>query len=165
MLFDWIDLIDSCNICIDRLIGVSAIEMSRDFEEKCSDTAEEVAQRNKLRYCICVDGSDAADLAFLSVMNMRRKYDFIAVFHALSENKGDFIQPNWRPAAIQSHYECELVSRVLPTRYKIVMARRGERSFLDTLAHNVSQYEDSELIRCMGGHFPDFVVFGYAQLF
>jgi hypothetical protein len=135
-------------------------ESKSEFEGKCADRVGDIAGRGKLRYVVCVDGSKASEDAFRAIMNLRRKYDFVAVYHASKEQTGAFVQPNWRPAAIQQHFDVELVARMLPDRYATVMDARGDRSFIDTLSHALSQYEDSKLIREMDHHYPDFIVFG-----
>lgn len=135
-------------------------EGSLSFEERCARTAEEVAGRGRLYFCVCVDGSAASEVGFHATMSLRKKYDFVCVYHAAKKLDGDFVQPNWRPAAIQQHYDDELVSRMLPQRYSIVTDQRNGRSFLETLSHALSHYEPSKLISGMGGHSPDFIVFG-----
>lgn len=143
--------------------GKSSGEGKSAFEEKCFERVGDIAGRGRLRYLVCVDGSDEAQDAFNTIMKLRRKYDFVAVYHAIKEQDGSFVQPNWRPAAIQERYDVELTSRMLPERFSITMDQRGGRPFMETLTHALSQYEDSKLIRSMGGEYPDFVVFGYAS--
>lgn len=136
--------------------------MSTRFEEKCASRTDEIVQNGMLRFVVCVDGSDAADVAFKAVMNMRKKYDFVAAFHAVNDKRdeNEFVQPNFRPSAIESRYECELVSRLPPERYAVVLANRGDYSFLQKLEHSVSRFEDSRLITDMHSNLPDFIVFG-----
>lgn len=136
------------------------LESKSSFEGKCNERVGAIASRSSLRYVVCVDGSAASEAAFDLVMNIRKKYDFVAVYHATKEQDGSFVQPNWRPAAIQQHYDVELTSHLLPERYSITLEPRGDKSFMSTLTHALSQYEDSKLIRDMGNHYPDFVVFG-----
>lgn len=136
-------------------------ESKSDFEGKCSERIGDIAGRGRLRYVVCVDGSKASEEAFELVMNMKRKFDFIAMYHASKEQDGSFVQPNWRPAAIRQHYDVELTSRLLPERFSITIDHRGERTFIETLCHALSQYEESKLILDMDNHYPDFVVFGY----
>ena len=136
-------------------------EEKNSFEEKCAERIGEIAGRGKLRYIVCVDGSEASEQAFNVTMSMKRKYDFIAVYHAAKDHGESFVQPNWRPAAIQQHYEVELVARMPSDRFATIIENRGDKPFMETLNHALSQYEDSMLLRELGHHYPDFIVFGY----
>jgi hypothetical protein len=44
-----------------------------------------------------VDGSDQADMALKSIINLRRKFDHITVFHAFQAKKPDGYPAQWKP--------------------------------------------------------------------
>lgn len=52
------------------------------FEQSCNDVARKVSGKGATNILCCIDGSDSADVAFRSALNLRRKFDLIEVFHA-----------------------------------------------------------------------------------
>lgn len=53
-----------------------------EFQRECVNVAQNVSQKGSHMFLVCIDGSDQSDEAFRSVMNLRRKFDQICVFHA-----------------------------------------------------------------------------------
>lgn len=137
------------------------MSMKHSFEEKCAEVTDSIVKRGALSFVICVDGSEAAHVAFRAAMALRKKYDFVAVFHASKGTEdGKFIQPDFRPAAIQSRYEIELVTQVPSDQCGVLIEPRAGRSFIRTLADSISHYTDSKLLRLLHDENPDFVVMG-----
>lgn len=60
----------------------NADEEKDSFEETCNNVARHVTAKGALNILVCVDGSDNADAAFRSALNIRRKFDHIEIFHA-----------------------------------------------------------------------------------
>ena len=52
------------------------------FEKECMDVGHRISTKGAMSILCLVDGSNQADLAFKSCLNMRRKFDHITVFHA-----------------------------------------------------------------------------------
>jgi hypothetical protein len=130
------------------------------FMEKCEQTARGIAERGCHKFLVTVDGSESSRMAFQAIIKMRKKYDFIAVFHATKESKDAFLPVEYRPGAIRSYYEVELVSTLPPSRYCLVVEDRGSRTFMQTLQDSVSHYKESSLRTLMHDTYPDFIVFG-----
>lgn len=53
-----------------------------DFQKEVLQVTSSVNFKGSRFFLVCVDGSTRADEAFQSAMNIRRKYDHLAVFHA-----------------------------------------------------------------------------------
>jgi hypothetical protein len=55
-----------------------------EFKAACSINIENLNRKSAHTFLVCVDGSDQSEIAFLSAMNFRKKYDHISVFHAFN---------------------------------------------------------------------------------
>ena len=109
---------------------------------------------------VCVDGSDQADVAFQSIMNMRRKYDYMAVVHAYRGDSIDQLQSAYKPHSIKEQYECQLVSTLPTDQFSIHLIDRNGREVMETIRHALSPYAaiDEGLPDDIS---PDFIVLGH----
>lgn len=59
-----------------------------EYTAACSVNVENLNKKAAHTFLVCVDGSDQSTVAFLSALNLRKKYDHICVFHAY---RGQFL--------------------------------------------------------------------------
>lgn len=64
----------------------NADEGPDSFEQSCNSVARQISGKGATNILCCIDGSDNADAAFRSALNLRRKFDRIEVFHAYKGN-------------------------------------------------------------------------------
>mmetsp|Transcript_4051 Transcript_4051/g.6279 ORF Transcript_4051/g.6279 Transcript_4051/m.6279 type:complete len:393 (+) Transcript_4051:121-1299(+) len=134
-----------------------------DFTLTCKTVADRISSKGALTFLCCVDGSDAADLAFKTVLHMRRKRDILVMFHAYCEEKVKTTLPNFKPDAIRSRYESQLIAQIPSSQYAFQWETRGNRSVLGTLISLLKRYKlDSQKLFLPTASCPDFVVLGYA---
>jgi hypothetical protein len=57
-----------------------------EFRSACHKKVSELRKKGAHLFLVCVDGSEQGEVAFHSIMNFRRKYDYIAMFHAFRGN-------------------------------------------------------------------------------
>lgn len=149
---------------VSRIKAVNeSADRQPEFVAACKAMSDNISSRNAITFLCCVDGSDAADLAFKNVMHMRRKIDSLVLFHAFSDSKSKELPPAFRPNTIQNKYESQLVATLTSSKYTLYWKERGERSALDTLVDTVNSYTDNSHPAFLPtATCPDFVVMGYA---
>ena len=130
------------------------------YETKCREVTDKLARKGALNFIVCIDGSDAADTAFHAVLSLRRKFDFIGIFHAAKDDESN-IPGQFHAAAIESRYDVELVTKFLSRDYGILIEPREGRTFMKTLSDSISQYAHGSVIQMLHNHDPDFIVMGY----
>ena len=120
------------------------------FRKNCTEVAHRISTKGALRIMCCIDGSNQADAAFHSALNMRRKFDHVEVFHAYKGNlvikillvvnflKLSFrcclclyhpdipdLQPaTWRYNQLRSKYETELIGHIPTSMYSMMWIDR-----------------------------------------
>jgi nucleotide-binding universal stress UspA family protein len=149
---------------ISRLNNVqTGVGREPQFVDACKAVTESISSKNALTFLCCVDGSDAADLAFDNVLHMRRKIDCLILFHAFSDAKSRELPPAFRPNDIRNKYEAKLVATLTPSKYSLHWEERGDRSALKSLVDIINSYtDDSHPAFQPSAVRPDFVVMGYA---
>lgn len=131
-----------------------------EFKSACSNRVADLRKKGAHLFLVCVDGSDQGDVAFHATMNLRRKYDYLAMFHAFRGDSVDRTASHYRPASIKEQYECQLVTSVPSDQYSIHMFDRKGRDVVTTLKQALSQY--SSLGDSLPDDIaPDFVVMGH----
>jgi nucleotide-binding universal stress UspA family protein len=62
------------------------------------------------RTLVCaVDGSEGSNLAFHTMMTMKKRFDTVCLFHTYSLDKEDSLPPHFRKDELRSYYENELL--------------------------------------------------------
>mmetsp|Transcript_12304 Transcript_12304/g.20580 ORF Transcript_12304/g.20580 Transcript_12304/m.20580 type:complete len:314 (+) Transcript_12304:54-995(+) len=132
-------------------------ERKEDFQKECIDVARNLTARGAHSFLICVDGSDQSTMAFKAVLNLRRKFDHVTVFHAFSSNKPDDYPAHWRPKQLQSKFEVELIG-TLPSRLgSLRFIDRGSSTVSDILNNALDAKQEDQVLE----QIPDFVVMGH----
>lgn len=148
---------------ISKLSKAAQGDREPQFVDACKAVTDHICSANGLSFLCCVDGSDAADLAFKNVLHMRRKIDSLILFHAYSETRAKQLPPAFRPNEIRNKYEAQLVATMTSSKYTIYWEERGERSALQALIDVLNSYtNDSHPALQPTAVRPDFVVMGYA---
>lgn len=131
-------------------------------EESLRFDHDSLASKGKNVFLVAVDGSECAEMALEATLALKKKYDYVACFHAMQATKV-IENPNFRPKHIQDHCENVLTPLMPKTRFGVCIEERGDRNFMATLRDNVSHYKKSPLRAMLaptGTEYPDFVVFG-----
>eukprot|EP00428_Durinskia_dybowskii_P085307 CAMPEP_0170431356 /NCGR_PEP_ID=MMETSP0117_2-20130122/41358_1 /TAXON_ID=400756 /ORGANISM="Durinskia baltica, Strain CSIRO CS-38" /LENGTH=256 /DNA_ID=CAMNT_0010690907 /DNA_START=1 /DNA_END=768 /DNA_ORIENTATION=+ len=98
------------------------------------DVGHRISTKGAMSILCLVDGSNQADLAFKSCLNMRRKFDHITVFHAYREDDGELQPPTWRHNQLSSKYDIELIGHVPKSLHSLVWVDR-EGASVNTVLH------------------------------
>jgi hypothetical protein len=124
------------------------------FIKLCRDRAEELCTNGSHNFLCCVDGSEQAFGAFLTMLSIRRKYDNVTVFHAYKDDQQIF-PVEYRSEEIKLKYEVELVGRLPTRRYMMLWLERnpGQR-VIDCLKSCLTKFKHEK------SYEPDFIFLG-----
>ena len=139
------------------MLGKQESLSEEEFKSICSLNAENLSKKAAHTFLVCVDGSDQSDIAFLSAMNLRKKYDHICVFHAY---KGDHIEnlpPKFKPKMLREKYEVDLTGSIPSDRFSFIWEDRKGKAVISTLNSAITRQRD----QLPGGDPPDFVLMGH----
>jgi len=98
----------------------NAIREQEELDEKTNLVARKFRNlRSKFShtFIVAVDGSQTADIAFQSVLSMRKNADNIVVYHSYSQTTEEKRPPEARLEPIKVKYEAALVSHVPTENY------------------------------------------------
>ena len=139
-----------------------AIEDSQ--KNLCVLYVDTIREKNLRYYLLAVDGSPASDLATDVALSLRRKNDFLHVYHTYNESNQTKEFPSMKMEAIKIKLDARLVSNMLPSNYQIDLRQREDgvssksalvsmlemqkQGFLDEFGKNKRQ--------------PDFMVMGFS---
>jgi hypothetical protein len=139
-------------------------EREKSFAERCNRSAQSVASRKGINFLCCVDGSEAADIAFQLCMCLRRKHDTVEVFHAYQETKHNDLQPHYLPEAIRNKYDHQLRALMSSEQFSFHFEERYSRTALRTLQDFLDHCSDSTnpYLLPVGHKTADFVILGHA---
>jgi nucleotide-binding universal stress UspA family protein len=115
---------------------IVARESRAEFAGKCQ-TNVETAIAAGLHYLVAVDGSDAADMALHQCFALRRKQDFVTVFHAYRDSTPEATKHEFRADALRARYEKELAQHVTKGLYRLAWEPRGAHK---SVAETVQDY-------------------------
>lgn len=132
----------------------SVEEIRDEFAESCRQRLENSYTKRGLHFLCSVDGSETAHLAYTMCMTMRKKYDFVSVFHAY-RNDQEGVPEQFRAEAIRGKYQHDLSLHMSPKYSTVHLEARGNRSVIDALKFYVATCDAAQ-------NHPDFIVLGHA---
>lgn len=128
-----------------------------EFKSLCSLNVDNLSKKAAHTFLVCVDGSDQSEIAFLSAMNLRKKFDHICVFHAFKGDHIDSLPTNFKPKIIKEKYEVDLTGSIPSDRFSFIWEDRKGKPVINTLNLAISKQSD----QLPGGDPPDFVLMGH----
>lgn len=156
---------------IDTLKNYKSMENSL---ENSNPISPKLPSLTPLTYLCCIDGSDTADLAYKTMIHLRRKFDQIILFHAYSLEKEKTRPPSYRSHYIRERYESQLISLMPSSRYHFLWIERiNNMTAFDVLSKCVeisqspAQQESTDLEKEHNQlifptpQLPDFIFLGY----
>jgi hypothetical protein len=129
-------------------------EIRAEFESQCQHIVEATTSRRGFHFLCAVDGSDISHLAFDLCLSLRKKYDYISVFHAYKSNQEE-IPEIFKEKNIRSKYEIELENHLSPSHCQLLWEPRHDHTtVVDTLKHTIRECSSE-------GKPANFVVLGH----
>lgn len=135
-----------------------------EFRKLCVDTVDLIRSKKSLTFMCAVDGSDASDIAFKTMMQMKRRLDHVCLFHAYSKAKDPYLPQRYQKDFLMQHYEAELLStyRIPLSRFTFFWTDRKGKSVKEVVLHMM---EDFKGVRANPmaptAHVPNFFFMGY----
>jgi hypothetical protein len=127
-------------------------EIRAEFATQCQHIVE-TTSRKGFHFLCAVDGSEISHLAFELCLSLRKKYDYISVFHAYKANQEE-IPDIFKEKIIRSKYETELENHLSSSHSQLLWEPRHDHTVVDTLKHTIRE--------CNGNSKPpNFVVLGH----
>lgn len=130
----------------------STDEDAHRFLEDINRTHKRIQKKKSLTYLVCVDGSAAADIAFQSICNMKKKPDHISLFFAYEPSEVPFMMRRYHPDQVQSRYVSQAIAYLEKGHYDFQIVEKQGRAVIDCILDYLRQ-EDC-------AHPPDVVVLG-----
>ena len=94
-----------------------------DYKHLCSEAINEMRDKNSYNYLICIDGSELGDLVLNNTLNLRKKNDFVTVFHATKDD--DKVENfDFKSTVVKSKVETHLIATLLPKYYTLCWRAR-----------------------------------------
>jgi len=137
---------------------IVARENRAEFAGQCQ-TAVESTISSGLHYLIAIDGSEASDMAFHQCISLRRKQDYVTVFHAFRDNE-EGTKEQYKADKLRAQYEDELARHVTRGLYRLAWEPRGpHRSVAETIQSWLMEFRSNKSSN-VGWHTPNFIMMG-----
>lgn len=120
----------------------SYVDEEAEFRKICVDTVDKIRSKNAMTLMVAVDGSEGSDIAFRTMMRLRKRLDHVCIFHAFSKFKSDSLPEQYQPEVIKTHYESELIAtyRVPVSRFATYWEDRNRRTARDVFLAILDEY-------------------------
>jgi hypothetical protein len=149
---EFIDVLQEKEPAILTKIGLSShtngansnsLDEETEFRQLCVDTVDKIRSKNTMVYMCSMDGSEGSDIAFRTMMRLKKRLDHINIFHAYSKAKNDTLPSDFHSDAIRQHYEAELIStyRVPVNRFHFDWIERKNKSVIDIFQNILDGYQ------------------------
>lgn len=124
-------------------VGTDVLDEETEFRQLCVDTVDKIRLKNTLVYMACIDGSNGANIAFRTMMRLKKRLDHINLFHAFSKAKNQSLPSDYHSDVIKQHYESELIStyRVPVNRFHFDWIDRKNKTVIDILQNILDGYQ------------------------
>jgi nucleotide-binding universal stress UspA family protein len=130
----------------------TAEEMRDEFGIECQNVVESTSRKG-FHFICSVDGSEISHLAFELFLSLRKKYDYISLFHAYKPNQAD-VPDVFKASTIKEKYESEVGRHLSPSHSQLLWENRRERTVVETLKDAIAECKNS-------GNPPHFLVLGH----
>lgn len=138
---------------------IIARENRDEFAGQCQTEVENIIAAG-LHYLVAIDGSEAAHMAFHQCMAMRRKQDFVTVFHAWRDATPEQTKEQYKPERLREIYKKDLEQHVTKGLYRMAWEPRGpHRSVTETLQNYLMEFR-TNANKSAGWRTPNFLVMG-----
>lgn len=127
-------------------------DIREEFINLCLNKTEKICQRG-YHYICSVDGSNNSHLGYQNIINLRKKYDFITIFHAYKDNQ-DEIPIKFNAESIKERYENEINIELNSNNSVLCWEPRHNRSVIDTLKDYITMCDETN-------NPPHFIVLGH----
>jgi nucleotide-binding universal stress UspA family protein len=127
-------------------------EMRDEFAIECQNVVESTSRKG-FHFICSVDGSEISHLGFDLCLSLRKKYDYISLFHAYKSNQTD-VPDVFKASTILSNYEGEVGRHLSSSQSQFLWEDRRGRSVVDTLKASIAECKNS-------GNPPHFLVLGH----
>ncbi len=94
-----------------------------DYKHLCSEAINEMRDKNSYNFLLCIDGSELGDIVLSNTLNLRKKNDFLTVFHA-TKNDEQVENFAYKSEALRSKVETQLIGTLLPKYYTLCWRAR-----------------------------------------
>ena len=130
-----------------------------DFSAKCAAATHYHTTKRRNNFLCCVDGSTFGDYTLQTAFNLRKKHDYVTVFHAFKEyeDENSIFPIEHRPKEMKLKYECELVGHVPSSCYSMWWTSRDPEGKLMA----VDELKNAMRERRHDDDFPDFILMGH----
>ena len=120
----------------------SYVDEEAEFRKLCVDTVDKIRSKNAMTLMVAVDGSEGSDIAFRTMMRLRKRLDHVCLFHAYSRPKCSFLPEEYLPDSIRTHYESELIAtyRVPVSRFALYWEDRRGKTARDTFLSILDEF-------------------------
>lgn len=124
-------------------VGTDVLDEETEFRQLCVDTVDKIRLKNTMVYMACIDGSNGANIAFRTMMRLKKRLDHINVFHAYSKIKNQSLPSDYHSDNIKQLYESELIStyRVPVNRFHFDWIDRKNKTVIDILQNILDGYQ------------------------
>jgi nucleotide-binding universal stress UspA family protein len=139
------------------------VDDQAEFRQLCVDSVDKIRSKNAMILMCAVDGSEGADVAFRTMMRLRKRLDTVCLFHAYSDEAKSDDRDRFSPDSIREHYEAELIStyRVPVSRSAIYWEDRRGQSVGDIFLGMLSEWRLSGKINRSTHEQPNLFFCGY----
>jgi hypothetical protein len=143
---------------------LNSVDEETEFRQLCVDTVDNIRSKNTMVYMCCLDGSESANIAFRTMMRLKKRLDHINIFHAYSKSKNMTFTSSsstsgpvtsspsssasasfaeFHSDSIQQFYESELIStyRIPVNRFHFDFIERKNKSVIDIFQNLLDGYQ------------------------
>lgn len=144
-----IGLASKDNVHVPKLVTKSRSfveDQEAIFRKVCVDTVDNIRNKNTLTFMCAVDGSDAADVAFITMMHMKRRLDHVCLFHVFSKEENRNLPKQYQESHIYEHYEAELIRtfRIAVSRFAFYWEERRSDDVTTVLSNMLDDFKGKE---------------------
>lgn len=127
-------------------------EVRDEFSIECQNNVESTSQKG-FHFLCSVDGSEISHLGFDLFLSLRKKYDYITIFHAFKQNQSD-LPEIFQANTIRQKYESELGRHISSSQSQLIWEARYDRSVVDVMNDCIRECNNRE-------NPPNFIILGH----
>lgn len=135
------------------------------FRNLCVESIRKITSKKNLTHMAAVDGSAGGHIAFQTMMLLKKKLDHVCLFHAYSKDNecDDGLPEQFRPDAIRSRYEAELIGklRLATTKFTFCWEEKKGRNIRKVILQLLGSYQGVKNPMRPTRHEPNFFFCGY----